>query len=219
MRRDPPPPRGWAGRRPDDVDDLGRRAHVARDGRGRSDGDHRRGDVPPGIPPPPPPPPPTEGSHSRGTEIDPAGTERIPIHYVFPTAEAAAEGRRRTHSDGSTGVAGVDERIVADDAADVPFLEVDEDEYFSAAGGGGGERRRRRAGEDYVDGDDDEDERYGASPRRDAVTTFMSTRRGAVKVRVGSVAIGAAMGGFIGKVRICLSLDLLSSCEIIPLLA
>jgi hypothetical protein len=32
----------------------------------------------------------------------------------------------------------------------------------------------------------------------------MSTRRGAVKVRVGSVAIGAAMGGFIGKVRICL---------------
>jgi hypothetical protein len=129
---------------------------------------------------------------------------RTPIHYVFPTAEAAAEGRRRTYSDGSTGVAGVDESILADDAADMPFLEVDEDEFFSAAGGGGGGRRRERAGEDYGDDADDEDERYGASPRRDAVTTFMSTRRGAVKVRVGSVAIGAAMGGFIGKVRIYL---------------
>jgi hypothetical protein len=29
----------------------------------------------------------------------------------------------------------------------------------------------------------------------------MSTRRGAMKVRVGSVVVGAAMGGFIGKVR------------------
>ena len=53
------------------------------------------------------------------------------------------------------------------------------------------ERRRRRS---------DDDDRY-ASPRRDAVTMYMSTRLGAAKVRVGSIIVGAAIGSFIGKVR------------------
>jgi hypothetical protein len=111
---------------------------------------------------------------------------------MFPTAEAAAEGRRGR-------VIGAEEGNVAA-GDDVPYLDVDEDEYF-AAYGGDGRRQRRRRRRRTVD-DDDDDERYlGASPRRDAVTTFMSTRRGATKVRVGGVVFGAAMGGFVGKVR------------------
>ncbi len=130
-------------------------------------------------------------SPSRAGQIHPAQTERVPIHYVFPTAEAAAEGRRGR-------VIGAEEgNVTAED--DMPYLDVDEDEYF-AANGGDGRRPRRRKRRGTVD--DDDDERYlGASPRRDAVTSFMSTRRGATKVRVGGVVFGAAMGGFIGKVR------------------
>ncbi|KAL3822791.1 hypothetical protein ACHAXA_005956 [Cyclostephanos tholiformis] len=158
------------------------------------------------VPPPPPPRPPLplgtdvggggatmsdssssslSYSSSRAGRINPAETERVPIHYVFPTAEAAAEGRRRL-------VVGAEGENAADD--DVPYLDVDEDEFFMGGDGNGRPRRRKRRTVD------DDDGRYlGASPRRDAVTTFMSTRRGAMKVRVGSIVIGAAMGGFIGK--------------------
>lgn len=52
-------------------------------------------------------------------------------------------------------------------------------------------RRRRRV--------IDEDDSFRASPRRDAVTVFMSSRRGTAKVRIGSMIVGAALGGFIGK--------------------
>ena len=72
------------------------------------------------------------------------------------------------------------------DAPDIPFIEEDElsDRDRSPR------RRRRRS---------DEDDVY-LSPRRDAVTTFMSTKKGAFKVRLGSVIVGAALGGFMGKV-------------------
>eukprot|EP00571_Detonula_confervacea_P013446 CAMPEP_0172305902 /NCGR_PEP_ID=MMETSP1058-20130122/7099_1 /TAXON_ID=83371 /ORGANISM="Detonula confervacea, Strain CCMP 353" /LENGTH=590 /DNA_ID=CAMNT_0013017643 /DNA_START=103 /DNA_END=1875 /DNA_ORIENTATION=- len=136
------------------------------------------------IPPPPPPPPIDSTIASSGVEINPAETQRTPIHYNFPTAEAAAEERKFSDeykSDGATGM----------NAPDIPFLDVEEDEFGDREGSKGRQRRRRI--------DDDDDERFRASPRRDAVTMFMSSRRGAVKVRLGSMIVGAALGGFIGK--------------------
>ncbi|KAL9181220.1 hypothetical protein ACHAXT_010025 [Thalassiosira profunda] len=136
-------------------------------------------------PPPPPPPPPTDGMN-----INPAETERTPIHYMFPTAEAAAEERRGdTLEEGMT--MKPDNISIERDAPDLPFLDVDQEEY--AGREGSRERRRRRRD------DDDDDERYRASPRRDAVTVHMATRRGALQVRLGSVIVGAALGGFLGK--------------------
>jgi len=82
-----------------------------------------------------------------------------------------------------------------EDAMDVPFLDVAE-EFVDRDRG----RSRRRIRDDDEDVDDELQYRR-ASPRRDAVTIFMSTRRGAMKVRVGSMIVGAAIGGFIGKVR------------------
>ena len=139
-----------------------------------------------GLPPPPPPPPPPQSDVSSNIDINPAETERTPIHYKFPTAEVAADERREKdtameaemdkRSDDSRG-----------DAPDIPFIEEDELSDRDRPS-----RRRRRRNED----DDD----VYSSPRRDAVTTFMSTKKGAFKVRLGSVIVGAALGGFMGKV-------------------
>jgi len=158
-------------------------------------GSQRNENVPP-MPPPPPPPPPTDATTS--TDINPAGTERTPIHYMFPTAEAAAEAR--IMSDNKLD----DDNIAKDignedmDAPDIPFLDVEEDDYayrdYDRDGMDRRDRRRR-----YRDGDDEE-ERLRASPRRDAVTIFMSSKRGALQVRFGSAIVGAALGAFMGKV-------------------
>lgn len=138
------------------------------------------------FPNPPPPPPPLGDPTiaSSGLNINPAETQRTPIHYNFPTAQAAAEERK--FSDDK-----IDDEMLMKDAPEIPFLNEEEDE-FPDRDGPMGRRRRRRV-------DDEDDERYRASPRRDAVTIFMSTRRGAVKVRLGSMIVGAALGGFIGK--------------------
>lgn len=107
---------------------------------------------------------------------------------MFPTAEAAAEERQRDDK--------LDDREANQSEAgapDLPFLDVDEDD-FTRRGDHDRRRRRRRS--------DDDDEVY-ASPRRDAVTMYMSTRRGAFKVRFGSVVVGATLGAFIGKVSVC----------------
>jgi hypothetical protein len=139
-------------------------------------------------PPPPPPPPPVDATNGLGININPAETERTPIHYMFPTAEAAAEERQRDDK--------LDDREANQSEAgapDLPFLDVDEDD-FTRRGDDDRRRRRRRS--------DDDDEVY-ASPRRDAVTMYMSTRRGAFKVRFGSVVVGATLGAFIGKVSVC----------------
>jgi len=126
------------------------------------------------IPPPPPPPP-----------LYTTETERVPIHYMFPTAEAAAEERQLSDNWVKDGF--VDDTI--------PILDIDENEFANDGNKGGRRRMSRKPVEDY-----DDDERYrAASPRRDAVTTFMSTRRGAIKVRLGSIVVGATMGGFLGK--------------------
>ena len=81
------------------------------------------------------------------------------------------------------------------DAPDIPYLDVEEDVY---PGREGDRRRRRRDGYD----NDDERERTRVSARRDAVTIFMATKRGAMKVRISSMIVGAALGAFIGKVSL-----------------
>jgi len=145
-------------------------------------------DVSLSIPPPPPPPPPTDASFASSTQINPAETERTPIHYMFPTAEAAAEERQSDKLDDE--ILGMDGSDRTGSDMDAPFLDVD-DEFTDRDAM---DRRRRRRVED------DEGERYrGASPRRDAVTMFMSTRKGKLQVRVGSMIVGAALGGFVGK--------------------
>eukprot|EP00986_Skeletonema_menzelii_P012778 scaffold7198_cov150-Skeletonema_menzelii.AAC.4 len=139
-----------------------------------------------GLPPPPPPPPPPQSDASLNIDIHPAETERTPIHYKFPTAEVAADERRAkdTAMEAEMDKRNDDPR---GDAPDIPFIEEDElsDRDRSSR------RRRRRS--------DDDDDVY-LSPRRDAVTTFMSTKKGAFKVRLGSIIVGAALGGFMGKV-------------------
>lgn len=124
-------------------------------------------------PPPPPPPPNTFANYN------PAESERVPINYMFPTTEVAASER-----------AG-DETITDFDPMGGPDLPVeDADDYFVQSTENSKRRRRRM----------DDEESY-ASPRRDAVTMYMSTRLGAAKVRFGSIVVGAALGSFIGKVR------------------
>jgi len=62
------------------------------------------------------------------------------------------------------------------------------------------------------EGDDDEESDYdddgrrrrrrnenSESPRKDAVTQYMSTKRGSVSVRMSSAFVGFSMGGFLGK--------------------
>ena len=120
---------------------------------------------------PPPPPPPSQSKY----DINPEDTERLPINYSFARADVAAEERSKDE------VLSPDSKEAGDGT---PYLDFDE-RYNSY-------RQRSRR-------DDDDDERLRASPRRDAVTTYMSGKRGALKVRFGSVAVGAALGGFIGK--------------------
>lgn len=135
------------------------------------------------LPPPPPPPPPSDATiSSPGVAINPAETERTPIHYMFPTAEAAAEERRMSDAQ-------LDQPTI-DGEPDIPFLDVEEDEFSGRGDESMGRRRRRR---------DDDFDSYRSSPRRDAVTMKMSTRRGALQVRFGGMIVGAALGGFIGK--------------------
>ena len=139
-----------------------------------------------GMPPPPPPPPPSNASGaSSNIAINPAETERTPIHYQFPSAEVAADERRErdTKIEPTINEKSDDPR----DSPDIPFIEEDD----SIDRDSPSRRRRRRS--------DEEDDRY-SSARRDAVTTFMSTKRGAFKVRLGSVIVGAAIGSFMGKV-------------------
>ena len=160
----------WDSRRPPPPNN-----HIDEWGQGGSVGIDARNTIPP--PPPPPPPP----------QLFPTDTERLPIHYMFPTAEAAAEERK--FSDNWVKDGFVDDVI--------PIIDVDENEFVDNGNKGGGRRRMSRK---PIDNYDDDDERYRAtSPRRDAVTTYMSTRRGAIKVRLGSVVVGATMGGFLGK--------------------
>ena len=128
----------------------------------------------PQQPPPPPPPPP-----NTFVDYNPAESERVPINYMFPTTEVAAAERSR------------DERTSNIDPMGGPDFPVEEMEDRYAGSGERRERRRRR---------ENDDESY-ASPRRDAVTVYMSSRLGAAKVRCGSIVVGAALGSFIGKVR------------------
>lgn len=150
-----------------------------------------------GLPPPPPPPPPPPQSFttdaSLNININPAETERTPIHYKFPTAEAAADERRAKDTSMEAATMNISDDLR--DAPDIPFIEEDE---VSDDRDRSPRRRRRRS--------DDEDDAY-SSPRRDAVTTFMSTKRGAFKVRLGSVIVGAALGGFVGKVSLITMYD------------
>ncbi|KAL7480908.1 hypothetical protein ACHAW6_006573 [Cyclotella cf. meneghiniana] len=118
---------------------------------------------------PPPPPPPP---HLSGIEYNPAESERVPIHYRFPVAEVV-ESEQITDFD-----------LLSDQG--LPY--EDEDDQFRSVKESRKRRRRR----------DDDDDPY-ASPRRDAVTTYMSSTLGAAKVRFGSIVVGAALGGFIGK--------------------
>ena len=124
--------------------------------------------------PPPPPPPPNTFSN-----YNPAETERVPINYMFPATEVAASERQP-----------IDDKAIDFDPIGGPNLPIksidDERRELSEES----QRRRRRGNDD----------RY-ASPRRDAVTMYMSTRFGTVKVRLGSIVVGAALGSFIGKVR------------------
>ena len=149
------------------------------------EGDSWKSNTDAGLPPPPPPPPPPPASLNN-IDINPAETERTPIHYMFPTAEAAADERR--DKDTKMDEVGASDNAVdsREDAPDIPFIE--EDDLIGDRQKSPPRRRRRR----------DEDDDY-LSPRRDAVTTFMSTKKGAFKVRLGSVIVGAALGGFIGK--------------------
>lgn len=150
---------------------------------------------PPPPPPPFPPPPPTDESLSN-MDINPAQTDRVPIHYMFPTADTAATERQISDIQMNDDEINMEKSAMGEeDAMDVPFLDVAE-EFVDRDRG----RSRRRIRDDDEDVDDELQYRR-ASPRRDAVTIFMSTRRGAMKVRVGSMIVGAAIGGFIGKVR------------------
>ncbi|KAL3792513.1 hypothetical protein HJC23_008435 [Cyclotella cryptica] len=124
--------------------------------------------------PPPPPPPPI----FSGTDYNPSESERVPIHYRFPVAEVLES--ERTSSD---------EMIPDLDLLSGQGLPIeDEDDQFARVQES---RKGRRRWED-------DDDPY-ASPRRDAVTMYMSSRLGAAKVRFGSIVVGAALGGFIGK--------------------
>jgi hypothetical protein len=116
---------------------------------------------------------------------------------MFPTADTAATVRQITDVQMNDDEINMEKsKMGEEDAMDVPFLDVEE-EFVDRDRG-----RRRRIRDDNEDVDDDDDLQYRrSSPRRDAVTIFMSTRRGAMKVRVGSMIVGAAIGGFIGKVR------------------
>lgn len=125
----------------------------------------------PGNRMPPPPPPPPQSKY----DIDPADTDRLPINYSFARADVAAEERSKDE------VLSPDSKEAGDGT---PYLDSDERYYVY--------RQRSRR-------DEDEGERLRASPRRDAVTTYMSGKRGAIKVRFGCVVVGAALGGFIGK--------------------
>lgn len=128
--------------------------------------------------PPPPPPPP----HLSGIEYNPAESERVPIHYRFPVAEVVESESTRS-----------DEKITdLDIHGDQGLPYEDDDDQFRSVKESRKRRRRR----------DDDDDPY-ASPRRDAVTIYMSSRLGAAKVRFGSIVVGAALGAFIGKVRNC----------------
>ena len=147
--------------------------------------DTRHNMHPDNMPPPPPPPPPPASDASSNIDINPAETERTPIHYMFPTAEEAAEERQTKDAK-----IDIDQSTTGDGAPDIPYLDVEE-EYPTREST---DRRRRRRDDEY------DNERRRVSPRRDAVTIFMSTRRGAIKVRLGSIIVGAALGGFIGKV-------------------
>lgn len=122
--------------------------------------------------PPPPPPPPNTFSN-----YNPAETERVPINYMFPATEVAASERQP-----------IDDKATDFDPIGGPNLPIKaiDDERRELS-----EQSQRRRGND---------DRY-ASPRRDAVTMYMSTRFGTVKVRLGSIVVGAALGSFIGKVR------------------
>lgn len=176
-----------------------------------------------GLPPPPPPPPPpsssdvTTGAAALNIDINPAETERTPIHYKFPTAEVAADERRAkdTAMEAPSSSAALDNEntrdnadLRGDDVPDIPFIEEEEDDELRDDRDRSSSRsssRRRRSDDDVY-----------SSPRRDAVTTFMSTKRGAFKVRLGSVIVGAALGGFMGKVRVVVStMYLCVSCLLI----
>ena len=124
--------------------------------------------------PPPPPPPPNTFS-----DYNPAETERVPINYMFPTTDVAASERQPIDD--------ITNDFDPIGGPDLPIKSIDDERRESLEE----PRRRRRRGND--DG-------Y-ASPRRDAVTIFMSTRFGAMKVRLGSIIVGAVLGSFIGKVR------------------
>lgn len=114
---------------------------------------------------------------------------------MFPTADTAAEERQVSDVPMNEYEINPEQSSVMDDTLDVPFLDVEE-EFADRKKG------KRRRIKDDDDEDDDKLQQYKrASPRRDAVTIFMSTRRGALKVRTGSIIVGAAIGGFIGKVR------------------
>lgn len=117
---------------------------------------------------------------------------------MFPTADTAAEERQVSDVPMNEYEINPEQSSVMDDTLNVPFLDVEE-EFADRKKG----RRRRIKDDDEDDGEDDVKlQQYKrASPRRDAVTIFMSTRRGALKVRTGSIIVGAAIGGFIGKVR------------------
>jgi hypothetical protein len=158
---------------------------------GRSVGDTSSGFDPQSkggpIPPPPPPLPPLSNELTyKSSGID---TERTPIHYMFPTAEAAAE-ERNVADDRIDDEMPIDKSDGVSEAGDhdIPFLDVEEENFYGREG-----RGTQRTSENY-DG-----EEYRASPRRDAITRYMSTKRGGVQVRLGSIAVGAALGGFIGK--------------------
>ena len=127
---------------------------------------------------------------------------------MFPTADTAAEERQLS----DVPINDMEQsQMMMDDTLDVPFLDVEEELVESR------DRSRRRSSRVQDDDDDvdDDDEQYRrVSPRRDAVTIFMSTRRGALKVRVGSIIVGAAIGGFIGKVRVyILPIEYIFACR------
>ena len=154
-----------------DRDPREQRRRNERPARGPGDAFDQRNQQTPGNGMPPPPPPPPQSKY----DINPAETERLPINYSFARADVAAEERRKDE------VLSPDNKEAADGT---PYLDSDERYHL--------DRQRRRR-------DEDEDERLRASPRRDAVTTYMSAKRGAIKVRFGCVIVGAALGGFIGK--------------------
>ena len=128
---------------------------------------------------PPPPPPPNAFAN-----YNPAESDRVPINYMFPSAEVAASERIR------------EEKSTDSDPMGGPDLPIEDIDGRHMRVDDSGERKRRRSVAD--------DERY-ASPRRDAVTMYMSTTMGSMKVRLGSIIVGAALGSFAGKVRYVVS--------------